>query len=87
MTDKRQVSRAYSQVAAIKGFYIHLAAFALVCAALLAIDAASGDGWWVQWVFFGWGIGIVAHALAVFRWKPAFISAWEQRKVRQIMGR
>jgi hypothetical protein len=87
MTDRREIARAYSRLAAIKGFYIHFAAFALVCAALLAINAASGGGWWVQWVVLGWGIGIVAHALAVFSWKPAFIGAWEQRKVRQLLDR
>jgi hypothetical protein len=72
-------------LAAIKGFYIHLLAFTLVNAGLLVINLAAGGPWWVLWVLFGWGVGVVAHALAVFAVKPRFIADWERRKLRQLV--
>jgi hypothetical protein len=38
----------------------------------------------VLWVLFGWGIGVVAHAVAVFGRTPQAIADWEERKVRQL---
>ena len=82
--DDAKLARAKRRVAAIKGFYIHLSVFVLVLAGLFAINAASGGSWWVLWALFGWGIGVVAHAFAVFGRKPQAIAAWEERKVRQL---
>jgi fatty acid desaturase len=82
--DDAKLLRARRRVAAIKGFYVHLFVFALVLAGLFAINAASGGSWWALWVLFGWGIGVVAHALAVFGRKPQAVAAWEERKVRQL---
>jgi hypothetical protein len=72
-------------VEAIKGFYIHLGVFVLVLAGLFTINAASGGSWWVLWVFFGWGIGIAAHALMVFGRTPRAVADWERRKLKQLM--
>lgn len=79
-------ARAKRKVAAIKGFYIHLAIFSTVVLGLLALNVALSPEWWVQWVVFGWGIGVVAHALAVFGRKPQAVANWEQRKLNQIMN-
>ena len=87
--DKRDAARlAYAKrrVAAIKGFYIHLFIFALVLAGLFVINVAAGGPWWVLWVFFGWGIGVVAHALTVFGHAPQAIADWEERKLKQLMN-
>ena len=64
--DNAKLARARRRVAAIKGFYVHLLVFALVLAGLFAINAVSGGPWWVLWVLFGWGIGVVAHAIGRF---------------------
>jgi fatty acid desaturase len=82
--DNAKLARARRRVAAIKGFYVHLLVFALVVAGLFAINAVSGGSWWVLWVLFGWGIGVVAHALAVFGRAPQAVADWEERKVRQL---
>lgn len=85
--DRAKLEAAMRRVAAIKGFYIHLAVFVLVILVLLAIDVATSRRWWVHWVFLGWGIGVLAHAFAVYGRAPKFIAEWEERKIRQLMDR
>lgn len=87
MTDRKHVKQAYERVAEIKGFYWHLGAFVIVLTGLFIINVATASDWWVQWVFFGWGIGVLAHAIAIFARKPKFVADWEQRKVRQNIQR
>lgn len=87
MVDRESVASAQRRVAALKGFYIHLFVYAAVVIGLFALNAATGDEWWVQWVFFGWGIGVAAHAIATFWRTPQFIGQWEKRKLRQLAER
>jgi hypothetical protein len=82
--DHERLARARRRVEAMKGFYIHLSIFVLVLAGLFIVNAVSGGSWWVLWVFFGWGIGVVAHALAVFGRAPRAVAEWEERKVKQV---
>ena len=84
--DTAKLERAKRRVAAIKGFYVHLFVFALVLGGLFVINAATGGRWWVLWVLFGWGIGMVAHAFAVFGRAPRLIADWEDKKLRQLMN-
>jgi len=87
--DPEQASKfmkARRQVAAIKGFYIHLFIFALVMMGLGAINFAVGGPWWALWVLLGWGIGVLAHALTVFGRTSKRIADWEDRKIRQLMS-
>lgn len=77
---------AKRRVQALKGFYIHLTVFLLVNAGLLAVNLATGGAWWVQWVFLGWGIGIVAHGLAIFGRTPKLIDDWQERKIQQLVN-
>jgi 2TM domain len=78
---------AKRQVAALKGFYIHFAVFIVVMCALFVIDAATGPGWWVQWPLLGWGIGILAHAAAVFARSTDPIESWEAKKIAEVKSR
>jgi hypothetical protein len=49
------------------GFYIHLTAFAVVNALLVAINLITSPGYlWFKWPLLGWGVGIFAHAIVVF---------------------
>ena len=84
-TEEERLQRARERVAEIKGFYTHLAIFVAVLVLLFVVDVATGEGWWVQWVLLGWGIGVLAHAFAIYGSAPKFISRWEERKVRQYM--
>jgi hypothetical protein len=83
--DPAKFEQAKRRVAAMKGFYVHLAVFALVLAGLLIVDWATGGEWWVHWVAVGWGIGVVAHAIAVFGRASRAIAEWERRQLRQLM--
>jgi uncharacterized membrane protein YecN with MAPEG domain len=86
-TDAEKLARAKRQVAAIKGFYIHLFVFVIVLLGLLVANLATGGPWWVHWVLFGWGIGVVAHAIAVSGRTSKAIADWEKRKTRELMER
>jgi hypothetical protein len=80
--DRAKFRRAKQRVAELRGFYTHFAIFVLVIAGLALLNWATGDDWWVQWVILGWGIGVIAHGLAVFATTPKFVSRWEKRKLR-----
>lgn len=87
MVDRSTAVAARQRVADIEAFYIHLTAFALVLLLLFGVNVYTGDDWWVQWVLIGWGIGVVAHAVALFMNKPKFVTNWERRKFREFVGR
>jgi fatty acid desaturase len=83
--DDERLAEARRRVAAIKGFCIHLIVFVAVIVSLTLLNAASGDPWWVQWVLLGWGIGVLAHALAVFGKGSKLVSEWEKRKIKELL--
>jgi hypothetical protein len=85
LADQARLERAKRKVAALKGFYIHFAVFVLALAGLAIVNAFTGRPWWVLWVLFGWGIGIVAHAIAVMGRTSKAIADWEERKLQQFM--
>ena len=84
--DREKFKRAMRRVDEIKGFYTHLAVFLAVIAGLVVVNLVTGGPWWVPWVFLGWGIGVLVHALMTFGGTPKFVSQWEKRKVREYMN-
>src|SRR5438105_558115 len=84
---RRRLEKAMERVAAIKGFYIHLLVFVVVVLGLLAGNLITRDGWWVQWVFIGWGIGVLGHAYAVYGTGISFGQDWERRKIKEFMDK
>ena len=84
MDDREKLALARAQVQAMTGFYIHLAVFALAIAGLFVINAAGSRGWWVQWVFGGWGVFVVAHGVAVFADLSGRLRDWQTRKAREL---
>jgi hypothetical protein len=49
------------------GFWVHLTAYLAVVGGLAILNySRNPDNLWVLWVAGGWGIGIVAHAMAFF---------------------
>lgn len=92
MNERERLTWAHRQVESIICFYIHLAVFVPVMALLFVINLASNHFlitfWWVALPFVGWGIGVLAHALAVFRARPTkrgMLANWRLNKIKQIM--
>ena len=83
MDDEQAEREARHYVAALRGFYIHLFIFIAVMATLLAVNVMTAPPWWVQWPAIGWGIGVIGHAIAVFRPVSVLGSEWQERKVRE----
>lgn len=80
---------AFQHVRKIKGFYLHLAQYLLVVGGLTAINIMQMPRrrLWVLWVAFGWGIGVLSHALRVFDLIPFFGADWEKKQVEKRLGR
>ena len=86
---QEKFARAKEQMEAISGFYVHLVAFAVFMVLMLVVDILDGDELtipldWVFWPFFGWGFGILCHALAVYAHPPRFITNWQKREIEKL---
>jgi 2TM domain len=78
------------------GFYRHLLTYLVVITGLFLLNLASNSyrpgetrlhHWWVIWVALGWGIGIAAHGARTMLRVGPFSSAWEDRKVNELLAR
>ena len=88
MDEARKLAIARRRVAALEGFYAHLAAYVLVTAILIVLNLfLTPKVWWAQWVLLGWGLGVLGHAAAVFGRTPERIRRWEERKIAEIKNR
>ncbi|MBB2777897.1 UNVERIFIED_ORG: transcriptional regulator with XRE-family HTH domain [Comamonas terrigena] len=84
----QQEQLALLQVRKLKGFYIHLAQYVVVIAALCAINLLTAPHrLWFYWAALGWGIAILAHAATIFGWLPFLGADWEKRQVEKRLGR
>ena len=80
--------RALEYVRDVKGFYSSLVTFLIVVPALFLMNYFLTPGYfWAWWVLFGWGIGIVSHALSVFELFKFFDADWEKKQVEKRLGR
>jgi hypothetical protein len=85
VNEHEKATKAAQQVEAITGFYIHATVFVLVMVLLFFVNwIATPEAWWVQWPFLGWGIGVLAHGMAVFGSTPDFIVKWQLRKIKEL---
>lgn len=88
MDDDLDFQRARRRVHQLKGFYIHMTVFVGIMLMLLVINLVTSPGvWWVQWAFLGWGVGVIAHTLVVFGLAGWLGPEWEERKIRELMGK
>ncbi len=79
--------KARERVEELKKFYGNLTSYIFVIGLLAVINYLT-NGWrymWFLWAAFGWGIGLLFHALKTFRWNPFFSRDWEERKIREFM--
>ncbi len=82
MTDSRY-EEAKKRVGDVKGLFIHLAIFVAVNIGLLIIDLVSGSGWWFYWTTIMWGMGLAAHAVALYFDHSLPMKRWEERKIEE----
>ena len=68
MTDDVELRRLAIRRADMKlGFRSHLMAYVVVNGGLVAINLLTSPGYfWAAWPMLGWGIGLAAHAAAVY---------------------
>jgi len=79
--------KAQQRVESLKGFYTHFGIYIIVNIFLVVLNLISSpNDLWFIWVLLGWGIGVAAHALSVFGMGGLFGSAWEEKKIKEIMG-
>jgi len=84
--DDPRYKAAQKYVRGVREFYTHLAVFVIFNAFLFALDVFTGSGWWFFWVTLGWGIGVAIHAYVAFIDNRYFNSAWEERKIAELLG-
>jgi transcriptional regulator with XRE-family HTH domain len=85
---ERQEEEAFRYVRKLRGFYLHLLQYVVVCLALVAVNLIASPRYpWVLWVIGGWGLGVALHAFRVFR--PAWFLGpqWERQQVEKRLGR
>ena len=81
--------RAKERVDEIKGFYGNLTAYVIVITGLAILNYYLNE-WsymWFLWAAFGWGIGLIFHAINTYRWNPFFGKDWEERKIKEFMDK
>lgn len=79
--------RAKEKVECLKKFYGNLTSYLLVISFLAILNYYTNE-WrymWFLWAAFGWGIGLVFHALKTFDLNPFFGRDWEERKIKELM--
>jgi len=79
--------RAKERVEELKKFYGNLTSYVVVISGLAALNYYI-DGWrymWFLWAAFGWGIGVLFHAIGTFNLNPFFGRDWEKRKIKEYM--
>ncbi len=84
---ERKYFRAKDKVENIKKFYTSLMSYVFFITFLAGLNYWL-DGWnypWFLWAAFGWGIGLIFHAIKVFSISPFFGRDWEERKIKEYM--
>lgn len=86
-TNESKYIKAKERVVQLKKFYGNLTSYIVVISGLAILNYWINE-WrypWFLWAAFGWGIGIVAHAIGTFNLNPFFGKDWEERKIKEYM--
>lgn len=89
MTAAEEAEReAFAHVRALRGFYMASLRYALIAAALYAINLlTSPQRMWSYWVMPGLGLALAARAIRVYAPYRLFGPQWERRQVEKRLGR
>lgn len=87
-SDEKSEQLAFAHVRKVKGFYIHLLQYVIIIIFLCVVNLMTNPHFlWFIFPALGWGIGLLAHAAAIFGWLPFFGPAWEKHQVEKHLGR
>jgi transcriptional regulator with XRE-family HTH domain len=80
--------QAFREVTNLRKFYIHLLQYVVINACLNAINFGfDPDPMWAPFVALFWGMGLLVHALTVFKLNRVLGPQWEKRQVEKRLGR
>ena len=86
--EQERYDRARRRVHELRGFYVHACVFVGVNGLLHVINlATSPRRYWAFWPLLGWGVGLLAHAAATYRWLPFSSKEWQERKIKELMDK
>ncbi len=86
MNEEERYRQAKEHVVALKSFYIHLLVYIVVNIGLFVLCLILNQNWYL-WVVFGWGIGLLSHAISLFAHNFLFSREWEEKQIRKHMDR
>ena len=87
MPKTRPTDPVERRILELREFYTHLVVYLTINGVLALANWLTGPPRWVLWPIFGWGIGLAAHAAAVFV-VPHFVGAdWEARTRERLAHR
>ena len=100
ITETANYERAKKQVNCIKGFYNHLIIYLIMNLMIILIrleiipimyidSTETNFQSWLDWNTYGiaifWGMGVLIHAIWVFRYQFTFFSYWEDKKIQDFI--
>ena len=79
--------RAKNRVDELKKFYQNLFSYLIFITLLAVLNYYVNElrNPWFLWAAFGWGIGIISHAIKAFHFNPFYNKEWEKRKIDEFM--
>ncbi len=87
-TAQAEEAIAFARVRRVKKFYMHLAQYVVVIAALVIINLVSSPHYfWAIWPALGWGVALAVDALTTFDMVPFLNADWEKKKAETYLGR
>lgn len=79
---------AFREVARLKAFYVHLLQYVVINLGLNAFNfLVPQQTIWAPFVASFWGLGLIVHALTVFKLHSFLGPQWEKRQVEKRLGR
>lgn len=77
-------NKAKKEVQELKGFYANAVTYVVIISGLIFINLKyTPEFYWFFFPMFGWGIGLVFHAIGVM----GFGKSWEEKKIKEIMSK
>ena len=78
---------AFAHVRRVKRFYFHVIQYVVCIGTLVVINLLTTRFPWAIFPTLGWGVGQLAHGLAVFNKIPFLGADWEKQQAEKFLGR